>query len=195
MRVLWLTSAFHPQTGGVITYVDRLTGSLVSQGHAVGLVTTGLQMPPAAGIAHFPIPFVDGPTREQVPGVQQAIRAAVAAFRPDTVHLSSAGLAVYVDALPRGIPIVATVHGNDLTKPWQGWPSGDTGAAIVAGLHRCAEIFCVSRHTRSLVVAKGSTCRRRSSTMAAIPRPSLRSGSIAPRSCGDTASTPNGPSY
>ena len=155
MRILWLTSAFHPQLGGVITYVDQLTRCLALQGHTVGLVTSGGQTHPASGVAHFPVPFLDGPSAAQVPKVEQDIGAIIAAFRPDIVHLASAGLAVFSAGFPSNVPIVATIHGNDLTKPWQGWPLGDVGSAIVAGLARCEEIFCVSRHTRGLALAKG----------------------------------------
>jgi phosphatidyl-myo-inositol dimannoside synthase len=155
MRILWLTSAFHPQMGGVITYVDRLTNHLALQGHTVGLVTSGGQTRPASDVAHFTVPFLDGPSEAQVPKVEQDIAAIIARFRPDIVHLTSAGLAVFSAAFPPDVPIVATIHGNDLSKPWQGWPRGDAGSAIVAGLARCAEIFCVSRHTRGLALTKG----------------------------------------
>jgi L-malate glycosyltransferase len=112
MRILWLTSAFHPQVGGVITYVDQLTKYLALQGHTVGLVTSGEQKGPASGLAHFPVPFLDGPSEAQVPIVERDIRAIIARFRPDIVHLSSAGLAVFSRAFPSNVPIVATIHGT-----------------------------------------------------------------------------------
>jgi phosphatidyl-myo-inositol dimannoside synthase len=157
MRVLWFATAFHPQSGGVITYTDQLTRNLARQRHHVGLVTAAIHTAPEPGhvAEHFSIPFLDVPTALQVPQVRQAIGDVVGRFRPDIVHCASAGLAVYSDQFPRIVPIVATIHGNDLTKPWQRWPLGDPTAAIGEGLKKCDALFCVSRHTRDLVAARG----------------------------------------
>src|SRR5438128_930489 len=121
------------QSGDVITYTDQLTRHLARQGHHVGLVTAANHTAPEPGhvAEHFSIPFLDVPTAPQVALVRQAIGDVLGRFRPNIVHFASAGLAVYSDQFPRATPIVATIHGNDLTKPWQRWPLGDPAAAIL----------------------------------------------------------------
>jgi glycosyltransferase involved in cell wall biosynthesis len=79
------------------------------------------------------------------------IQAAIARFDPDLVHFSNAGPAVYHQAVPRRCRRVATVHGNDLTAPWQTTPEKDPTSCIVEGLNACDTIFAVSRHTAGLV--------------------------------------------
>lgn len=158
LRILWVTSDFYPDAGGIETYTEQVTDQLVRQGHYVGLVTTTGQSLPAASRLqkHFQINSLDRPaTLDEVRNVRSGLAHAISSVEPDLVHFASAGLAVYSDALPDGLPRVATIHGNDLTKPWQTLPKEDPAEAIRKGLARCDKLFCVSRHTASLLASLG----------------------------------------
>jgi len=124
----------------------------------VSLITTDGQWLPDRSLLseHKAIARLDRPSCEKSFGdISAGIAAAIASFRPQVVHFASAGLAVYANAIPLGLPRVVTVHGNDLTKPWQRWPAGDVNEAIRNGLAGCRIIFSVSRHTASLLTSAG----------------------------------------
>jgi phosphatidylinositol alpha-1,6-mannosyltransferase len=53
--------------------------------------------------------------------------------------------------LPEGTRTVATVHGNDLTAPWQRTPGADPRRVIAEQLNRCDHVFAVSTHTAGLL--------------------------------------------
>jgi phosphatidylinositol alpha-1,6-mannosyltransferase len=152
VRTLWIAGTFHPQTGGIPVYVDRLTDALTSD-CAVGLVTDARDRPPSSPhITHVPVAHLNRPaTSEQWAWAADGVREAVERFEPDVVHFASAGEAVYRSAAHDGrIAAVATVHGNDLTAPWQRTPGRDAASAILAGLNACDHVFAVSAHTARL---------------------------------------------
>jgi phosphatidylinositol alpha-1,6-mannosyltransferase len=151
MRCLWIAGIFHPQPGGIPVYVDELTAALAGACD-VGIVTEAGCRPPAGDrIAHFAIPNLARPaTAEQWMRAARELRDVVAGFGPDAVHFSSACDAAYHWALPDSVFTVATVHGNDLSAPWQRTPGRDTTEVIVDGLNRCAHVFAVSGHTHGL---------------------------------------------
>lgn len=158
MRVLWITSDFWPDMGGIETYTDQVTHQLALRGHQIGLITTGRQSLPARSLVskHFSIESLDRPkTSLAIDDISSQLAAIMTSFEPELVHFASAGLAVYSNAFPSFLPRVATVHGNDLTKPWQFWPTGNVGEMIRLGLARCATVFSVSRYTASLLAAAG----------------------------------------
>jgi phosphatidyl-myo-inositol dimannoside synthase len=156
MRVLWLTGNFRPQLGGLENYVERMVGSLASR-IEVGLMTEDGQGPAPTGcVAHLRAPPFTWPrTPTAFHRLGLAIARAVACFHPQIVHLSNASVAAYRSFLPRALPVVATVHGNDLTAPWQQTPGRDPARAIASGLDECERIFAVSRHTEALVRRSG----------------------------------------
>ncbi len=159
MRIALITSELFPRYGGIESYVAGLVPEL-ARGHVVGLISEPgqwLPQPPpsAVQLLHTPLARLDSAT--QAAASARAVRSALAAFDPDVVHLASAGLAVYADALPPGVARVVTVHGNDLTKPWQRLPGGDPHSAILAGLQACDRLVAVSRHTARLVRDLGVT--------------------------------------
>jgi phosphatidylinositol alpha-1,6-mannosyltransferase len=47
--------------------------------------------------------------------------------------------------------VIATVHGNDLTAPWQRTPGADTGRWVVDGLNACEHLLAVSGYTAGLL--------------------------------------------
>jgi phosphatidylinositol alpha-1,6-mannosyltransferase len=156
--VLWITGNYYPQTGGLEVYVDRIISHLAEL-CCVGLVTENHHLAPAhPRIAHFRVANL---TRPGTPGQREQaateLRAAIERFRPHVVHFSNAGPAVYHMTVPRHCRKVATVHGNDLTSPWQQTPSKDAGRRIVEGLSACDTVFAVSRHTAGLVDRWGVT--------------------------------------
>jgi phosphatidyl-myo-inositol dimannoside synthase len=152
VRVLWITGNFLPQTGGLEMYIDRLVSSLAPFCE-VGLLTDATQRAASdAGVAHFTAANIAGPaTAEQFAKADAAISDALRKYSPDLVHLASAGMAVYRDAIPNDSPLVATVHGNDLTAPWQRTPGRDTMASILEGLNACRHVIAISQHTAGLV--------------------------------------------
>jgi|SRR5208282_3223972 len=158
MRVLWITNTFYPQIGGQQVYVDRLTNSL-SKLSEVGLVTALNQWAPEnPAISHFRLGKL---TRPGTPAVWQRaatdVSRVTADFRPDVVHFSSATVAVYRAAIPGGVPVLATVHGNDLTWPSEFIPGQDPTAWIVDGLNACDHVLAVSNHTAALLRRWGVT--------------------------------------
>jgi phosphatidylinositol alpha-1,6-mannosyltransferase len=158
MRVLWITNSFYPQIGGLQVYVDRLTNSL-SKLSDVGLVTASHQSAPEnPSISHFRVEKLTRPGKAEV--WQQAaadVRKVIADFRPDVVHFSCATVAVYRATIPCGVPVLATVHGNDLTWPSQFIPGEDPTAWIVDGLNACDHVLAVSNHTAALLRRWGVT--------------------------------------
>lgn len=151
-RVLWLTANLHPERGGLQTYVwegAAALGALLP----VGLVATEWQHPPRdAPVQFFSCRGLGRPASDRAwRHTCVLLRRIVEEFCPDLVHLSNAGMAAYVEALPPNTPLVATVHGNDLTAPWQPVREGVAEAVLVAGLSRSQAIYAVSEHTARLV--------------------------------------------
>jgi phosphatidylinositol alpha-1,6-mannosyltransferase len=156
MRVLWITGNFFPLTGGLETYVDRLVSVLRSHAE-VALLTDGTQERPShPGIDHFSAPHIARPsTSQQFDRSAAAIAAIAKDYVPDVIHLASAGMGVFRRFLPSESFVVATVHGNDLTAPWQKTPGKQTIPSIVEGLNACDRIIAVSGHTAALVRGAG----------------------------------------
>jgi phosphatidyl-myo-inositol dimannoside synthase len=152
MRVLWLSGNTFPEVGGIQTYVQQVSAALC-RGVEVGIVTAPHQYPVNSEIQHFRCAGIRG-SRDTLEWsrICSEMRAIIGAFEPDLVHYSNAGMAVFADCLPPFLPAVATVHGNDLTYPWQFTP-GETRKSIVQGLNACARVLAVSRHTANLAVA------------------------------------------
>src|SRR5215470_5488398 len=151
MRTLLITGDFFPQIGGLQVYVEKLAASMAGLCN-LGLITKEDQwFPGAEPIAHFPVRNIRGPkTPEEWMAAADEMLEIISRFKPDILHLASAGVAAYVDCLPRDTPVVATVHGNDLTAPWQEVPGRDPTVAIVEGLNACDYVFAVSEHTGAL---------------------------------------------
>jgi phosphatidylinositol alpha-1,6-mannosyltransferase len=159
MRIALITSEMLPRYGGIESYVAGLVPEL-ARDNVVGLISEPGQWLPApppsvVQLLHTPLARID--SRSQATASARAVHSALAAFDPDVIQLASAGLAVYADALPAGVPRVVTVHGNDLTQPWQRVPGGEPRAAILAGLQACDTLVAVSRHTARLAREFGVT--------------------------------------
>jgi phosphatidylinositol alpha-1,6-mannosyltransferase len=155
--VLCIATEYWPRIGGIETYVASLTTELSRLGHHVGLVTNTDQYPrPGDSFElHATLPLATPASSAEWAANQAALAAHVRAFRPDVVHLASAGVSVYSEAIPPSIPAIATVHGKDLTAPWQTIPGGaDVDAQIACGLRRAAAIMTLSEATAAAVRAR-----------------------------------------
>jgi phosphatidylinositol alpha-1,6-mannosyltransferase len=152
MRCLWIAGTFHPQTTGVPVYVDRLTAALADETEVAIVTSNGLSRPSDPRVTQYVVPDLTTPgsPREWARAADD-LRAVIDAFGPDIVHLGSACEAVYRGVVPEGIPTIATVHGNDLTAPWQRTPGVDTGRWVVDGLNACDHLLAVSEHTAALL--------------------------------------------
>lgn len=158
MRVLIVTSEFHPHAGGIERYVADMARSLASQVD-VGLIMGAEQFPPPgsryATVGRLNLASVSNPGALET-ATAQLVRQA-SDFRPDVIHLASAGLAVFAPTLTSIAPVFATVHGKDLTRPRQQTPGQDVAALIALGLAVCQRVFCVSRSTEGQVLDR---CRQ-----------------------------------
>jgi phosphatidylinositol alpha-1,6-mannosyltransferase len=158
VKILWVTGNYYPQTGGLEVYVDRIV-SCLAELCQVGLVTEMYHSAPRdRRISHF---RVENLTRPRTPGQRERVvddlRAVIARFPAEVIHFSNAGTAVYYMAVPRHCRRVVTVHGNDLTAPWQKTPERDATSCIVEGLNACDAAIAVSRYTAGLVGRWGVT--------------------------------------
>jgi phosphatidylinositol alpha-1,6-mannosyltransferase len=159
LRIAVVTSELLPRFGGIETYVAGLVPEL-ARDNVVGLIAEPGQWLPQAPDSVRPlltIPLARVDSKAQAATTCRALGAAMRDFDPDIIHLASAGLAVYADALPPGVPRVVTVHGNDMTQPWQRVPGREPRAAILAGLQTCNLLIALSRHTASLAREIGAT--------------------------------------
>lgn len=121
MRILLTTDV----VGGVWTYAAELAGALAARGHAVGLLALG-GAPGAeqrAALAPHPeveLAVLDCPLEwmpEPEPGISrsaEALRALVARFRPDVVHLNQ----YYYGACELGVPKLVVAH-SDVVSWWR----------------------------------------------------------------------------
>ena len=152
MKALWITADFHPDVGGLQSYTLHTVEQL-SRLMTVALVTDDEQhFPSDQHVAHHPCGGLGRPTSpRQLAAVQGRLRDIVARERPDVIHLANAGLAVYAEALARSAPVAVSIHGNDLTSPWQTWPHEPAASAIRRGLRHCVRCYAVSHYTAGLV--------------------------------------------
>jgi phosphatidylinositol alpha-1,6-mannosyltransferase len=153
LKVLWVTGNFFPQIGGLEVYIERAVSNLADL-CSIGLVTQHNQRPPEdPQITHFGIANLSRPaTTSDWEAARDELAACVHEFAPDVVHFANAGVAVYRDAIPEDIATVATVHGNDLTAPWQWVPGRNVTDCMVEALSRCHRVFAVSGHTAELIL-------------------------------------------
>jgi phosphatidylinositol alpha-1,6-mannosyltransferase len=158
MRVLWITGNFQPEIGGLQVYTERLTDALTRL-CKVGLITGTQHTAPACReVDHFTVANITAPQNDyQWQQAQDDVASVISEFSPDIVHLANANVAVYRAVIGRSVPLVATVHGNDMTAPWQRVPGRPVLPLIRKGLDECDRIIAVSRHTGGLIRAAGVT--------------------------------------
>ncbi|MFJ9085809.1 glycosyltransferase family 4 protein [Streptomyces sp. NPDC102384] len=127
MRLLIITSSFHPVIGGAETYVFEVARALAQRGHAVAIVTDvprGALDGPVEGDPLGVNVYRLGGYRELLAdpskihweqmafGIHPELSWVVNRFRPDLVLTNSLDVAVIgkIVSLDRGIPWVATFH-------------------------------------------------------------------------------------
>ncbi|CAB4697455.1 MAG: glycosyltransferase [Actinobacteria bacterium] len=96
MRILLVTETFYPAVDGTTTTLKATADRLIDQGHEVRIVA------PAPGLATYRRSTVVRISPLAKPGAQ--VRAAIDAFRPDLVHVTSPALT------PRGLGRKALKH-------------------------------------------------------------------------------------
>jgi glycosyltransferase involved in cell wall biosynthesis len=149
LKLLWITSEYHPRVGGLENYVETMVDHL-GKHFDVGLVTGPNQSPkPRQTVEHLgAVNLSSCETTSQLNSAQQTIRQLARDFRPDVIHLASAGLAAFAPVLKDIASIFCTVHCKDLTRPWQKVPGSNVAHAIEHGLMLCQKVFCVSNYTK-----------------------------------------------
>jgi phosphatidylinositol alpha-1,6-mannosyltransferase len=184
LRILWITSEYHPRVGGLEKLTEQMLAALGSSCD-VGLITNLGQHPkPGEPVSHVGALDLKGcRTTKQFDSVRGELRHLAETFRPDAIHLASGGLACFADLLSDLAPIFCTVHCKDVTAPWQRVPGTDVKAAIAGGLARCARVFCVSDYTRGHVERLAPTAPAETLT------PGLPAGSSSQR---ESRFTPEG---
>jgi glycosyltransferase involved in cell wall biosynthesis len=150
MRILFVTDLCHPGVGGVQTFVAGLCDAWMARGHRVLVVNAPLHGSPAGG-AHVvaQLPLSRPASVDEQRGMALALREIALQHDVEVVLLATAGLAVYASAFQ--CPVVAVVHGKDLTEPWQLTPGRDATAAIADGLRLCSTVVAVSGATSAVV--------------------------------------------
>ena len=118
MRVALFTEVFWPMVSGVSLTMQRTVEGLTERGHAVRVYTATYELPPgipdSAHVHRSPSRplFISREVQWAFPP-HRHIRADLAAFQPDIVHLATefpVGLAGLRAARALGVPIIASSH-------------------------------------------------------------------------------------
>lgn len=150
MRVLWFTPSFFPLFGGLEVYVEKVVASLANLCH-VGLVTkAGQWFPGDDPISHFTVSETQPQGFKARWQTAEELGRIFFEFAPDLVHLGGAEVAVHRWAIPATTPVLATVHGNDLTLARSTNANPGHLPRLIDGLNACEHIFAVSQHTAGL---------------------------------------------
>lgn len=143
MRLLYLTRKYPPAVGGM----ERMNHELVTALRPL----TDLQVV-AWGRGQWGLPWF-----AFTAALRMWARLARPARRPDVLCLGDAALSPLGVAMarPRRVPVVAIVHGLDVTFPRYGYPR-----LVLPALRRCERVICVSRYTAAACVARGVAAER-----------------------------------
>ena len=133
MRVAVVTESFLPQVNGVTNSVLQVIGHLRRRGHEVLVVAPGAGPEEVDGVRVVRLPALDLAVVDSLPvGVPTPVlRAALAEFRPDVVHLASpfvVGARGLTAARRLGIPTVA-VYQTDVAGFAASYGAGLTSRA------------------------------------------------------------------
>jgi len=124
-RILLILTEFPPRIGGMQTHAAYLSRYLEQQGYAIEVFTHRISDPALAREAEaydraqaFPVHRILG--RLSYQHNLQLLTRHAARFAPNLIYAST----VYYGALqPRtGIPVVCRCVGNDIMRPWLGYP-------------------------------------------------------------------------
>jgi glycosyltransferase involved in cell wall biosynthesis len=155
MRVLWITANYSPEVGGLQTYTRELLKALSTE-FEIGLITELGQGPSTPVFSHWRCPGLSGSTEYDLVAMTEAkLHSIAASFAPDIIHLANAGMAVYASSLQQFAPLIASVHGNDITSPWQLTPEHNTRAKILKGLEQCVSVVAVSQYVAQILAGAG----------------------------------------
>lgn len=156
IRLLWIAPSFFPRVGGLEVYNEKVAEHLGDLCE-VGLVTkAGEWFPGDKRISPFTLTHIQpqGPAAWQQTAKELA--DVLSRFAPDLVHLGGAQVALHRRIIPESIPVLATVHGNDITLEKRNSFVG-RGPSRVDALNTCEHLFAVSNHTAALARQWGIT--------------------------------------
>lgn len=166
MRILLFADTYLPTVNGVARALGQLVDHAARGGHEVSLVTPIVSDEPAAGtVLHLQLPGVPLPfypeLRAARPWLGGRARRALAAFRPDVVHVATEALVGWMGhrwARSRGLPLVTSYCTNfaEYAKGYRlGWAEGLIWAHL-RRFHRMAGLtLCPSDATRAELLARG----------------------------------------
>jgi glycogen(starch) synthase len=128
MNVLFWSETYPPSVGGAGVWGSRFVDALIAHGHRV-LVVTGGDTNGESGTCGVDdggrvrrLPFRESLTRHDVFGIRATIAQLKRRFRPDVVHLSSAGPSLFYHLVTRQAwraPTLITLHGWSGRRPSQ----------------------------------------------------------------------------
>ncbi len=171
-RIVLLPSAYWPSVGGVEELTRHLALSLVSAGDSVEVWTCGpddragatVEIRDGLVVRRFPFPLpatnfqAISRTATIGPRTIQELRRAVAAFRPDLLHVQCFGPnGAYATALARltGIPLVVTLQGETVMDDTDLFDvSRVMQRSLRAGLHTAAAVTACSSFTMDDSIAR-----------------------------------------
>lgn len=124
-RLLLILTEWPPAVGGMQTHARHLAAHFVRQGCSVEVLgyritDPALAMPAQAFDAGCPHPVRRVLSRLGYWHNQALIRQYIAAFRPDAVYASTVFWGLLQPQL--GLPVVCRSVGNDVLRPWLGYP-------------------------------------------------------------------------
>jgi phosphatidylinositol alpha-1,6-mannosyltransferase len=155
IKVLWIAPSFFPKVGGLEVYNEKLVQSLANLCD-LGLVTrAGQWFPGDTRMSQFTVSPAQ-PGGVSAWQVADELADIVSCFAPDIVHLGGAQVAPLRCIIPESIPVLATVHGNDITFEKRDLRARDFATRAEA-IDTCSHVFAVSEHTADLCREWGIT--------------------------------------
>jgi glycosyltransferase involved in cell wall biosynthesis len=157
MRVLWITQSYRWTFGGIQVYTTNVLKELDRTVDLKILAEASDWLPRLSFSECVWTTGLGRPeTEAEFTSNCELLTNTIGSWQPNLIHFGDAGLAVYNLCLdPNTIPTVATVHGNDLSNPWQ--RSGDGSCPsfqIASGLSICRRIITLSRYCERLCTGK-----------------------------------------
>lgn len=157
LRVLWITQGYRWIHGGVQVYTGNVLREL---NQVVDLKIISEKSPWLPELSNADYVWTTGLGRPQSNDEwhrnRELLRQTVVEWEPHVIHYGDAGLAAYNSYMYlRKFPVVATIHGNDLSKPWQKVPGESAVNRIVSGLSSCRRLITLSEYVKRLCRTAG----------------------------------------
>lgn len=150
-KIIWMSANSYPQIGGIQTYNIAMVSELAKDNQVIFITDKNLSLPDIKNITIINIEGLGG-YRNKIKNdqVRFKLKSLIEQIKPILVHFGDAGMAIYSDLIPKKILLIATIHGNDFTSPWQLNHCSNIVERIISGLNRCNSVIAVSNHTKKL---------------------------------------------